>query len=149
MTANSYDQLSKECCWIIESPDTLNSMPESRQIMRDHMVLALVELFSLGCCALSACWDIKLPWDGHCWICKLLARFFLAISHTSSFVNLALISVVETRGFHLMISSSGWLPDTPLTVTYSGVDWWQWDILEQWSLTFWRSIQTCFLLNVV
>ena len=66
MTANSYDQLSKECCGVTDSSGILNSMPESRQIMRDHMVLALVELFSLGCCALSACWDIKLPWDGHC-----------------------------------------------------------------------------------
>ena len=53
MTANSCDELSKECCGIFGSPAILNSVPESRQITRDHVVPALVELFSLGGCAFS------------------------------------------------------------------------------------------------
>lgn len=95
------------------------------------MVLPLVESYSLGCCALAACWDIKLPRDCHCRIYKWLTWLLLSNSRKSSFVTLALVSVAEARELCLVTSWSGWLPadwDTPLTVIYNGVGWWQWDV---------------------
>lgn len=71
MTTNSWWPNLKTVSWGHEptdSPNTLISVPQSSQIMRDHTVLVLMELHSLGCCVLASCWDIKLPWDGHCWI---------------------------------------------------------------------------------
>lgn len=41
------------------------------------------------------------------------------------------MSVAEARGFHLMMSWSGWLPanwNTPLTIIFNEVVWWQWGV---------------------
>lgn len=62
-----------------------------------------------------------------------LTRLLLSISHKSSFVTLALVSVAEARELCLVTSWSGWLPadwDTPLTVIYNRVGRWQWDVCE-------------------
>lgn len=111
------------------SPSILISVPEWSQIMRDNTVLMLVELHSFGCCVLTPCWGSKQLWDGHCWIYPSPARLLLSILHKTYFAALALVSVVETRGFALCsLGLGGYLLTETLLwlVNYNGEGWWQW-----------------------
>ena len=134
---------------LLPSSRILNSTPESGQILRDHM-----GLYSLGCCALASCWDIKLPWGGRCWVYNSLEG-----SSFPSCIRLILplwrwwvtASGAETRGFaSWSLGPGGYLlTGTRLwQVIYNG---WVGDnrlFVEQWYITFSISTQRSFLLGV-